>query len=298
MDLTESCHEENPLPFISKEYDKDTVIIESTTLNEPPEAMDNNSIDTDSYNNRQVSHAGENHEKPITDPPPPTDNSSSDTGSSDSHSGSSSHVYKKTNILREGTTAEFYVYSLILNFVFTGQYRTIAFDQKGIFYHSEDHGVTVIIPENAVKGPATIQFTASRLWPNFKCAKGSYEPVSPFVYICTDDELYEPAQVHIPHYIDGDDKENIVVLVKGHGENGVFEVPENAKFEVHQTTACVEMKHFCVLCLAAAARKGIPKIRRYQVLSAVKSSQHTNEVQICILYSKACFQVNHEWRMH
>ena len=230
------------------------------------------------------------NEKPITDPPPPTDNSSSDTGSSDSHSGSSSHVNKKTNILLEGTTAEFYVYSLLLNFVFTGQYRTIAFDQKGLFYHSEDHGVTVIIPENAVKGPATIQFTASRLWPNFKCAKGSYEPVSPFVYICTKDKLSEPAQVDIPHYIDGDDKDNIVVLVKGHRKNAAFEVLENSKFQVNQTTACVEMKHFCVFCLAVA-REGKPKKRRYHVLCAEKTTQYTKDVQICILYNPQCFKV-------
>ena len=115
-----------------------------------------------------------------------------------------------------------------------------------MFYHSEDQGVTVIIPENAVKGPATIQIGASQLWPNFKCAKGSYEPVSPFVNICTKDKLSEPAQVHIPHYIDGDDKENIVILVKGHRENSAFEVLENSKFQVNQTTACVEMEHFCV----------------------------------------------------
>ncbi len=180
---------------------------------------------------------------------------------------------------------------VLANYLFAAQqYSTIRFDQKGLFFHSEEHGVTVIIPENAVKGPATIQFTASRLWPNFKCAKGSYEPVSPFVYICTNDELSEPAQVHIPHYIDGEDKENIVLLVKGHKENDMFEVLENSKFHVNQTTACVVMKHFCVLCLAAA-REGRPKRRRYQVLSAEKSTQYIKEVQICILYSKTCFKV-------
>ena len=173
----------------------------------------------------------------------------------------------------------------------TGQYSTIEFDQKGLFYHSEEHGVSVIIPENAVKGPATMQFTASRLWPNFKCANRSYETVSPFVYIHTDDELSEPAQVHIPHYIDGDDKaENVELLVQGHKKPCVFEVRKDVKVQVNQTTACVEMKHFCVLCLAAA-RAGRPKRRRYQVLSAEKTTQHTKEVQICILYSKACFQV-------
>ena len=135
-----------------------------------------------------------------------------------------------------------------------------------------------------------MQFTASRLWTNFKCAKGSYEPVSRFVYICTKDKLSEPAQVHIPHYIDGDDKKNIVILVKGHKENDMFEVLENSKFHVNQATTCVEMKHFCVLCLAAA-REGKPKKQRYHVLRAEKTTQYTKDVQICILYNPQCFQV-------
>ncbi len=104
--------------------------------------------------------------------------------------------------------------------------------------------------------------------------------------------MSKPAQVHIPHYIDGDDKENIVVLVKGDKENDAFEVRRDVKFEVNETTVCVEMKHFCVLCLAETRCEGsIPKRRRYQVLSAEKTTEHTKDVQICILYSRTCFQV-------
>ena len=136
-----------------------------------------------------------------------------------------------------------------------------------------------------------MQYKASRLWPNFKCAEGaSYEPVSPFVYIHTDAELAKPVQVHIPHYIDSDDKENIVLLVKGQQEDSVFEVLEDSKYTINEATVCIEMRHFCVLCLAAA-RDGRPKRRRYQVLTAEKTIGNIKELQICILYSMACLKV-------
>ena len=103
-----NVHEDNLLSFVSKEYD----IIESTTLNSPPETVDNptnNSIDTDSHKNRPVSHTSEDipngsRDEPITD----------DT----SHSGSSSQVNEKTDILHEGTTVGFSIIMSIHCYVF------------------------------------------------------------------------------------------------------------------------------------------------------------------------------------
>ena len=176
----------------------------------------------------------------------------------------------------------------------SGQFSRIEFDQRGLFYHSEEHGVTVIIPENAVKSHSSILIQVSRFWPNFKCAdEGYYEPVSPFVYIYTDDELSEFAQVYIPHYVDRDNGsiKNLKVLVKGHKPNCMFEVLQDVEVEVQQTVVCMKMKNFCVLCLADV-HDGEQLQRRYQVVSAEKTTdEHSKDVQICILYSITCFRV-------
>ena len=67
---------------------------------------------------------------------------------------------------------------------FVDEIEKISFGENGLFYHSEDHGATIIIPEGAVQGTATLQFGASLLMVNYKsesAESGDFQPVSPFL---------------------------------------------------------------------------------------------------------------------
>ena len=174
------------------------------------------------------------------------------------------------------------------------EFEKVDFDEGGLVYHSSVHGATIVIPEGAVKGQANLQIGASLLFPDFKC-EGSFNPVSPFIWIHTDSELLEPAKLYIPHYIDTETSSNtkIFLLAKGHEENAVFKVIEDADVKLFETVGCVDRRHFCVLCLAAA-ENGNPPTVRYHVLVVEKEdvTRSGKEVHLCLLYTLTCLKVH------
>ncbi len=160
-------------------------------------------------------------------------------------------------------------------------------------FHSHKYGATIVIPKGAVQGPSTLQLGVSLLLTNFKC-DGSYQPVSPFIWVHTDAVLIKPAKLYIPHYINsntvGDCK--LVLLVKRHEKDAVFKVVADSELELFSTVACVRMKHFCVVCLADAMKNNPPE-RKYHVVCAEKSFKdgQKKEVHVCVLYTLQCLEV-------
>ena len=173
------------------------------------------------------------------------------------------------------------------------EFEKVDFDEGGLVHHSSVHGATIVIPEGAVEGQASVQIGATLLFSNFKC-EGSFNPVSPFIWIHTDSELLKPAKLYIPHYIDTETSSNtkLFLLAKGHEENAVFKVIEDANVELFETVGCVDMRHFCVVCLAAAENGNPPKVR-YHALVVEKEdvTRSGKEIHLCLLYTLNCLKV-------
>ena len=165
----------------------------------------------------------------------------------------------------------------------------ISFDGRGLFHHSHRHGVTIIIPEGAVQGPATLQFGATLLLTDFKC-EDCFEPVSPFVWIHTDKALLKPAELYISHYAKADtieDKRKLCPLTRGHGENDVFKVNNTMDVDISETLVKATATHFCSICLAG---KSVSK--KYILLNAKRELDNgAIWTDICVLYSVTCLQV-------
>ena len=176
----------------------------------------------------------------------------------------------------------------------TDDVESVSFDEKGEFYHSEKHAVTLIIPEGAVQHPSTLQLASTELLVDFKCDEGPFEPVSPFLWIHTDAILSKPVKLYMPHYIDND-HENIklVLLARSHEENAVFKVQNEVEVELSQTVASVSLSHFCEFCLKIHAKNGNPPIQSLHVLVAEKNHPDGLEkkVHVCILYTRRCQKV-------
>ena len=68
-----------------------------------------------------------------------------------------------------------------------------------MIYHSTDHGVTIIIPEDAVSGKARLQVGVSLVGP-FRFPE-NYRPVSAVVWININVPLRKRAELHMPHFV-------------------------------------------------------------------------------------------------
>ena len=167
----------------------------------------------------------------------------------------------------------------------------VPFNEEGLFHHLHNYGVTIIIPEGAVRGPATLQIGASLLLTGFKC-EGPYEPVSPFVWVHTDPVLTKPAELYIPHYVMADtteDKVKIYLLTRGYEENAIFKVNNDLKASISSSLVKISATHFCHNCLGSTP---VPK-RKYHVVYGIKEEDRTVHVDVCVAYSDHCSQVCH-----
>ena len=174
-------------------------------------------------------------------------------------------------------------------FVVQNVLEEVLFDKEGLFHHLHKYGVTIIIPEGSVRGPATLQIGASLLLTGFKC-DGSYEPVSPFVWVHTEPVLNKPAELYIPHYVmadTNDDKMKIHLLTRGHEDNAAFNVNNDLKTSISSTLVKISAPHFCHICLGSTR---VPK-RKYHIVYGTKEENGTVHVDVCVAYSHYCSQV-------
>ena len=174
------------------------------------------------------------------------------------------------------------------------QVNEISFNQEGLFYHLYQYGITIVIPEGAVQEAATLQIGASLMLTGFKC-EGSYEPVSPFVWVHTEPVLTKPAELYIPHYAIADsteDKRKLCLLTRGDGENAEFKankVIDSKKVKILSAKLFkVSATHFCTICLASKE-----STKRYHIVYATKKLDNGNtvHVDVCVLYSYHCMKV-------
>uniref|UniRef100_A0A1X7UV74 Death domain-containing protein n=1 Tax=Amphimedon queenslandica TaxID=400682 RepID=A0A1X7UV74_AMPQE len=78
-----------------------------------------------------------------------------------------------------------------------GEVYMLSLDSSGLVYHCNQYGVTLIIPEGAVKESTTVWFGACLLSDKFKF--GDYVPVTPIVWVHIDRKLDKSAELYIPH---------------------------------------------------------------------------------------------------
>ena len=165
----------------------------------------------------------------------------------------------------------------------------MSFDEKGLFYHSYKYGVTIIIPPGAVLKPCTLQFGACLLLPHFR-SSDSFIPVSPFVWIHIDSLLAKPAELYIPHYVDGSsDEDKMKLYLLSTKENcQVFTTDKLARVSFSPMLARILTTHFCSLCVAA---KNPPRKKYYLLYAEKDIGDGSLYVDICIMYSVRCLQV-------
>ena len=147
-------------------------------------------------------------------------------------------------------------------------FRTISelnFDARGLKYHMSDHGITVIIPENAVTTETLLSIGVYYV-NSFQLPEG-HRLVSEVFWIKTSVPLQKSAELYVPHFVKVRAEEDTNKLgffmapdVSTEGIQTLTEVPANScSFEPGCSYGKLVMKHFCSGCiLERIDRNGLP----------------------------------------
>ena len=135
----------------------------------------------------------------------------------------------------------------------------VKFGAKGLKYHMPDHGITVIIPENAVDAEAQICIGIYYTKPS-QLPQG-YRLVSEVFWIETSVHLQKCVELYIPHYVEirneNDSKKLSFFVTSDESDTSssvsdlaFVEVPTNrCAFEPGSCYGKVVLDHFCSGCI-------------------------------------------------
>ena len=174
----------------------------------------------------------------------------------------------------------------------------------GLVHHCSQYGVTVIIPEGAIKCTATVWFGVCLFSDKFKF-EGDYIPVSPIVWMYINCQLIKPAELYLPHHINISNMEdtiNHLHLLTADDEcfrSDIFTFKQNHDYQVtiESTLVKVVSIHFCSNCIGIERRKNSLIPKQYLIIRADKVSDngHTLSVDYCFLYlQKKCKEVSNK----
>ena len=161
-----------------------------------------------------------------------------------------------------------YMYFYIAGLLDPELFRTISeikFDARGLKYHMSDHGITVIIPENAVTTETLLNVGVYYV-NSFQLPKG-HRLVSEVFWIKTSVPLQKTAEVYVPHFVkikDEEDSNKLRFFMASDKSTEdiqtLTKVPANScSFEPGSSYGKLVMEHFCSGCiLERIDRSGLP----------------------------------------
>ena len=171
----------------------------------------------------------------------------------------------------------------------------------GLVHHCSEYGVTLIIPEGAVEGTATVWFGVTLLCDKFKFGD-DFVPVSPIVWTYINRQLMKPAELYIPHHIDVSNMENPsdhLYLLTADDEtflrNSVFTFKLNSEYHMTIESNIVKIltSHFCSNCIATKGQTYNELPKRYLIARADKREGDALFVDYIFLYQvSGCVQVS------
>ena len=175
---------------------------------------------------------------------------------------------------------------------------SIEFDERGLKYHSAEHGITIIIPEDAVSGKARLRVGVTLVGPfHFP---DNYTPVSAVAWINTSVPLQKRAELHMPHFVLLQDEEDTKELSfflasdQSYGEFEFTEVPHYpSSFKPGSSYGTLWVDHFCSGCILK--KKDVKQLmHHYYIARVLPNDRDRNEWATEIVFSyflKSCIKV-------
>ena len=198
---------------------------------------------------------------------------------------------------------------------FVDSLKVIACGPEGGVFHSKSNNVTITFPKGAIPSGmhfVNIEFGVALLGP-FDMADhdscGDMNPVSPFVWICTDVTDFtfsKPITIFMPHFISCDtqqDCESLVFMKGDHrlvDEEGRFQFRECdgiSKFRLRNMKGSLTTQHCCFLCICSKVPSISISKANYCLMMVMprQSDLERFEVIFCITYFlQTCIEVRIE----
>lgn len=171
-----------------------------------------------------------------------------------------------------------------------GGIESVFFNEMKGVYCSNNHGVTVIVPDGAIKSgiKAELKLGATLLAP-VKFVENTI-PVSPVVWLCMNVTLQKPVQIQIPHCINVKSESQLDNLhfaraVHSSDDNTMMEVMNGGKFCLRASFGSIEVDHFCYFCVVNDCYDGKAPDYHYQAVLFQNRYLHNHiwKLQICVM---------------
>ena len=185
-----------------------------------------------------------------------------------------------------------YNYNFIgMNCVFSNNFYSFSVDTTGLIHHCSQSGVTLIIPEGAVQESATVWFGACLFSDKFKF--GDYVPVTPVVWVHTEEELIKPAELYLPHHIDINAMEKSwlthlvasdITFMKNHYFQFILSKDD---FEIKTHLFKTTCHHFCSHCIGVDKNAYLKIKKRYFIAIAQKEENTKLHFDFCLYPAQA-----------
>ncbi len=192
------------------------------------------------------------------------------------------------------------------NIYFVDQLQLFTCGYEGGVFHSAQDGVTIKFPRGAVpesSPPITIEFGVALNGP-FEFPTDHMNPVSPFVWLCTDRPGFvfrKPVEIIIPHslLLDKAQSKNLTFLKANHREGEdeyeFVECADKKRFKARSSYGILYTTHTCFLCIAyndIVSELSTAKITYCLVKVIPKNPGVTFNIVVCIAYFlETCMEV-------
>ena len=184
-----------------------------------------------------------------------------------------------------------------------GDIEAKMFDERGGVFHSYKHGVTVIVPPEAIPSGilAELKFAATVV---ASVKFTDVTPVSAIYWLCMDVTLKKPIQVRLPQKFVENDASTLQFAKSLHSSTKVIEpimgVIDGGKFNALENHAHIEVNHFCYYCIVRKLDPSkIPRNKYLVVAMKCYEKEKIWRVDICVLpLIKTCLEVSSMLQMY
>ncbi|XP_019854570.1 PREDICTED: uncharacterized protein LOC109583595 isoform X2 [Amphimedon queenslandica] len=166
-----------------------------------------------------------------------------------------------------------------------GNLIQLSVDSKGLVYHCDQYGSTLVIPEGAVQQTATVWFGSCFFSDKFKF--GNYVPVTPIVWVYINQKLHKCAELYVTHDTDISSEADLcqftILTADDNSHSGTFEFyqKQNSILQAHsgfEQVFKIQCSHFCSNCVAVHKRQYKAISKRYLIARAEKREKNSNYI--------------------
>ena len=181
-----------------------------------------------------------------------------------------------------------------------GEVEAEMFNERGGVFYSYKHGVTVIVPPEAIPSGKLVELKCAATLISPVPFQSNKLPVSAIVWLCMDSQvkLQKPIHIRLPMMRLGKDTDALEFAKSVHSAQDLtMKALEGGVFKGDEGYGSIEVDHFCYYCIIAKLDQSKIPFNDY-LLIAMKQSQPSSKdnswiTDICLVTNlRTCVEVS------